>query len=271
MIIRHDLKLVFLHVPKCAGKELRKLFRLQAEEGSIDEMFNYGHSAALNRYVDYAHLPLSDLLTTESFQYLNQYRVVACVRDPYKRLASAANEFYRQKSKRHERRVIEARLTASMRERYYRKMRLGHSQLDPRFIHSLPMHRFTHLGVEPMVDHLLHCENLRKEVVSLSIELDWPTAMRSAANALPATDPAPDPQPYERDLANTLYSHDFECFGYDWDGPGQAEDRHAAETADAGRVRWIHEASGLQWHWGPTARQTERRSVPACRQKPPVR
>ena len=158
-----------------------------------------------------------------------------------------------------------------MRERYYRKMHMGHSQLDPRFIHSLPMHRFTHLGMTPMVDHLLHCENLRKEVVRLSIDLDWPFALKAAATALPASDTAPNPHQNERELANTLYKNDFECFGYDWDGSGQAEDPQAQAIVDAGQVRWIHEAEGLQWHWGPTAKKTKWRSVPACRQNPPVR
>ena len=272
MIIRHDLELVFLHVPKCAGKALRKLFRVAAKDDSVEELFNYGHSVALNRYVDFAHLPLSDLCTMSSFQYLQRYRVVACVRDPYKRLPSAANEFYRQKSKRHERRVIEQSLTPEMRERYYRKLRLGHSQLDPRFIHSLPMHRFTHLGVEPMVDHLVHCEHLRDEVVQLSIELNWPDAMREAAADLAAADLAPKPQPNERALSNAMYERDFEWFGYAWDGhQGQQPADKASKAIDAGKVRWIHEASALQWHWGPTARKEERRSVPACRENPPVR
>ena len=271
MIIRHDLKLVFLHVPKCAGKALRKLFQLGADEQSVEQLFNYGHSAALNRYLDFAHIPLSDLCTMSSFQYLRRYRVVACVRNPYKRLASAANEFYRQKSKRHERRVIEGTLTEAMRERYYRKLRLGHSQLDPRFIHSLPMHRFTHLGMEPMVDHLLHCEQLREEVVQLAINLNWPDAIREAAKDLPATDSAPDPEPNERALAHELYERDFEWFGYSWDGQGRKPSSQTAEAVDAGRVRWIHEAPELEWHWGPTARKAERRSVPACRQNPPVR
>ena len=270
MIIRHDLKLVFVHVPKCAGKELRKLFRLGAEGQSI-ELFNYGHSAALNRYVDYAHMPLSDLCTTKLFRYLERYRVVACVRDPYKRLPSAANEFYRQKSKRHERRVMEGTMTPAMRARYYRKLRLGHSQMDPRFIHSLPMHRFTHLGMEPMVDHLLHCEQLRDEAVQLSIQLNWPVAMREAAAGLPETDQAPHPQASECALANALYARDFEWFGYPWDGRRHEPGGQPSETIDAGRAQWIHEAAALAWHWGPTAQQEERPSVPACRKNPPVK
>ena len=270
MIIRHDLKLVFLHVPKCAGKQLRKLFLLGSTPESMQQLWSYGHSAELDRYVDFAHLPLSDLCTTKHFQYLNRYRVIACVRDPYKRLPSAANEFYRQKSKRHERRVIEGKLTAAMRERYYRKMRRGHSQLDPRFVHSLPMHRFTHLGMEPMVDHLFHCEQLRDEVIKLSIELNWPQAMRKAAADLPVTDPAPIPLASERALANSMYRRDFNWFGYAWDDPEPQPATKASDTMVAGKVRWIHEAPALQWHWGPTAKRDDRRSAPACREKPPV-
>ena len=271
MIIRHDLELVFLHVPKCAGKRLRKLFLCGATSSSAEQLWNYGHSAALNRYVDFAHLPLSDLCTTNSFQYLSKYRVVACIRNPYKRLASAANEFYRQRSKRDERCVIEGRLTLEMRERYYRKMRRGHSQLDPRFIHSLPMHRFTHLGFEPMVDHLLHCENLREEAIKLSTELNWPDPMKEVAADLPTTDPAPMPLPSERMLADAVYRMDFEWFGYVRGGSATGLDEVSGIAVDAGQVRWIHEASKLKWHWGPTAEREERRSVPACRENSPVR
>ena len=265
MIIRHDLKLVFLHVPKCAGKKLRELFRLEAEEAAMEELFNYGHSAALNRYVDLAHLPLADLCTMNCFRYLERYRVVACVRNPYKRLPSAANEFFRQKSKRHERRVLEGSLTPAMKERYYRKLLKGHRQLDPRFVHSFPMHRFTHLGTQPMVDHLLHCEELREETMRLSAELKWPDAMQTAATSLPKADGAPDPLPNERALANRLYELDFEWFGYDWDGQNSRRQLASTEPIDAGQVQQIHEAHALKWHWGPEAKQEERRSVPSCR------
>ena len=82
-------------------------------------------------------------------------------------------------------------MTPAMRKRYDRKQRLGHSPPDPHFIDSLPMHRFTHLGMEPMVDHLLHCEQLRDEAVQLSIRLNWPEAMQEAAEELPETDRLP--------------------------------------------------------------------------------
>ena len=268
MIIRHDLELVFLHVPKCAGTRLRALFRIGAEAHALEELWNYSHSAVLNRYIDQAHQPLSDLCTTASFRYLERYRVVACLRNPYKRLPSAANEYYRQKSKRHERRVIEGQLSLAMRQRYYQRIPLGHSQLDPRFIHSLPMHRFTHLGHEPMVDHLLHCEQLRQETRQLARQLQWPQAMREAVELLPETDPAPEPQPEERAAAEALYRRDFHWFGYS----GCPVQPHSPQPfEDAGSVEWIHQAPALQWHWGPKAEQGERRSVQACRQNPPVR
>ena len=43
------------------------------------------------------------------------------------------------------------------------------------------MHRFRHFGTEPMVDHLLHCEDLRKETTELALKMQWPQAMRRAA------------------------------------------------------------------------------------------
>ena len=125
--------------------------------------------------------------------------------------------------------------------------------------------------MEPMVDHLLHCEHLREEAIELSIKLNWPDAMREAAEGLPATDRAPHPQPWECALANELYEQDFEWFGYPRNGRNPEPRAQPSETVDAGRVRWIHGARALTWHWGPTAQREERRSVPACRETPPVR
>lgn len=262
MIIRHDLELVFLHVPKCAGTRLRNLFRLGAAPHAIEELWNFSYNEVLHRYVDLAHLPMSDLYTTNSFKYVERYRVVACIRNPYKRLPSAANEYYRQKSKHHERKVIEEGVTLEMREKYYRKLRLGHNQLDPRFIHSLPIHRFTHFGTQPMVDWLLHCENLRQEARELTKELDLPPAIQDAVEILPESDPAPEPDSKDLAEAEKLYQNDFKWFEY----PNYNCRKTSNEsTEDSNKVKWIHQAPKVQWHWGPIAEQEEPKNVKSCR------
>ena len=261
MIIRHDLELVFLHVPKCAGTRLRHLFGLGAAPGALERFWNYGHSEVLERYVDFAHLPMSDLCTMKASRFLERYTVVASIRNPYKRLRSATNEYYRQKSKRHERLVQDGLITPEQRRRYYNKLAVRHTLLDPRFIHSLPIHRFTHLGSEPQVDHLLHCEHLQAETEQLINRYDWPAEMKAAVADLPATDRSPEPTAAERHLADQLYCRDFQCFGY----PQQTASgttRASEGLADAGQVRWIHNATAVSWHWGPTAAREDRPCLP---------
>ena len=123
MIIRHDLEIVFIHVPKCAGKQLRRIFKTTENQSAIEELWNFEYNEVLERYVDLAHLPLSDLIHYPQFKYLDQYKVIACIRNPYMRLASAVNEYYRQKSKKHEDIVKSGKITSEMKARYYKKMK----------------------------------------------------------------------------------------------------------------------------------------------------
>ena len=106
MIIRHDLETVLLHVPKCAGKLLRMVLLGGVPPDAFTALWNYDWCQRLRRYVNHAHLPMQDRRMFDEFQYLKRYRVVACVRNPYRRLSSAVIEYYLQKSKRQERRVL---------------------------------------------------------------------------------------------------------------------------------------------------------------------
>ncbi|MCB4411508.1 sulfotransferase family 2 domain-containing protein [Synechococcus sp. MU1611] len=255
MIIRHDLELVFIHVPKCAGKQLRWIFKQGAEPNAIEELWNYEYSTILNRYVDLAHLPLSDLRTFAQFKYLNRYKVIACIREPYMRLPSAVNEYYRQKSKQHEKMVTERKLNIEMRRDYYKRLKSKHSELDPRFIHSLPIHRFTHYGPNAKVDYLLRCESLNKDIEELAKKLKWPKALQNAIqmkskdletkkSSIRLTDE-------EIELAERIYEIDFETFGYKRCMPGRRKEK----CGEAGEVKHIHDCDSVSWHWGPKAKK----------------
>ena len=56
---------------------------------------------------------MQDLRMFEEFDYLERY--VACVRNLYRRLHSAVNEYYRQKSKQLEQRVTASGVTPEMK------------------------------------------------------------------------------------------------------------------------------------------------------------
>ena len=263
MLIRHDLRLVFLHVPKCAGKQLRSILKETAPAGSLRELWNYSHSTILRRYVDLAHLPLHDLLAFPEFSYLDHYQVIACCRNPYARLSSAVNEFYRQRSQEEELIANTNRLTNEMKEQYYDQLSIRHSQLDPRFIHSLPIHTFTHLGEEPKVDFLLRCETLRRDFLALAKQLNWPSELREqAAQKLHDSDEATTPTVYstrEVELANYLYQTDFATFGYPLHGA--PKDQNKRPISAATEVPCLHQAESVIWHWGPTAAKSSNNAL----------
>ena len=255
MLIRHDLKIVFLHVPKCAGKQLRSILKETAPAGSLRELWNYSHSRILRRYVDLAHLPLHDLQTFPEFSYLDHYRVIACCRNPYARLPSAVNEFYRQRSKEEEEMANENRLTPQMKDFYYNQMELRHSQLDPRFIHSLPIHVFTHLGEEPKVDFLLRCETMKSDFLALAAKLNWPSMLQEQAADRLQDSPEEDADSIittrERELANYLYRTDFGTFGYPLINTGGHH--YSQHISAAASLPCLHQADTVLWHWGPSA------------------
>lgn len=286
MIIRHDLKLVFLHVPKCAGKELRDVFMAGAPEGACESLFDFSYSTRLHRYVDLAHLTMADLVHWPQFKYLSDYTVVASIRHPEERLCSAANEFYRQRSQAEESLVNQAGLPKTWLFSYCSQLPERHAQLDPRFVHSLPITWFTHLGCEPMVDHLLRCELLADQVQDLAKTLAWPDPMRELAakklrNA-PVKPQALEPSTWQ--LAQKLYPQDFTTFDYaPSEQPSESDDaagfqsRWAAKALnqlepsgctshDADLLPW---AKSVQWHWGPRCERQEPLRMTATRKEPP--
>jgi hypothetical protein len=268
MIIRHDLRLAFLHIPKCAGKSLRQLFKRGGEASSTTELWDYHYNRKLHRYVDLAHLPADDLAHFKAFRQLRRYRTVAVSRHPYLRLASAIKEFHRQRSKADEQRVNAGTLTRDDQLNYLRALPLHLAMLDPRYIHALPMRRFSHYGNLCLVTHWLRCETLRQDWTQLVEELQLPVAwLEGASQRLQASDalerealgPAADALIA---VANRLYAADFSSFGYErWPDPTlDAAGEELVQEWDQPKALshtplWIHQAGSLEWHWGPTARR----------------
>ena len=280
MIIRHDLELVFLHVPKCAGKELRDVFEAGAPEGACESLFNFAYAPRLHRYVDLAHLPMADLTHWPQFRYLERYTVVASIRHPQERLSSAANEFHRQRSPQEEALVNGPGLPPPLLHAYLAQLPQRHAQLDPRFIHSLPITWFTHLGTEPMVDHLLRCEQLADEVQELAQTLHWPDEMRELAARKLRNGTAMPPQADlgEWELAKRLYAQDYATFGYvptpqpcaeskgdssRWTATALSQlEPTACVSHDADLLPW---ATSVHWHWGPSCERQESPCLAATR------
>ena len=224
MIIDHGLQLVLLHVPKCAGTSLRRAFledgRAQGRE--LVEFFDFAFNPVLRRQVDLAHLPLMDLRHFPEWRVLQRYRVIACIRHPYQRLASACREFLKQKSRATE---VQVRTAPPSREQllsYLRRLPAALDAHDLRWVHGFPIHWFTHYGQRPKVHHLLRCSDLNDDLTALGEQLNWPASLRQRLDAVGAgagkrSDGELEPLRQDPDLqalANVLHAEDFDAFGF---------------------------------------------------------
>lgn len=231
MIIDHSLGLVFLHVPKCAGTALRTAWQDAAEGRDVVSFFDFGFDPVLQRQVDLAHQPLMDLRHRKEWRFLRRYHVVACIRHPYQRLASACREYYRQHSRESE---LQMRREPPSREQmlhYLRRLPGAMDAHDLRYVHGFPISWFSHYGSKPMVDTLLRCGQLADDLNALSARLELPAALTAQLQRVGAGDgrrPSAALDQLERDpdlraLAHVLHRDDFRCFGFER-SPAQFED-----------------------------------------------
>lgn len=265
MIICHDLRLVFLHIPKCAGTALRSIFEQETVAGSSVAFFDFGYSHILRRYVDRAHLPLMDLRHLPEWRYLKRYHTVACIRHPYARLASACREFYRQHSRDTQQQMLRQVPSPEQLLAYLEALPAALEAHDLRYVHGFPITWFTHYGARPMVDTLLRVDHLSEDLAILFERHDLPEKLRAAllavADRTSPTKPSPSLAPLRQNpnlmaIANLLHSEDFPTFQY------QATDATLTDIALASRLdrcmqtRDVHAvphtsmAPRLQWYWG---------------------
>lgn len=223
MIIDHDLQLVLLHVPKCAGTSLRRAFLEDGSQRSVESLFDFEFDPVLKRQVDRAHRPLMDLRHRPEWRWLQRYRVVAAIRHPYQRLASACREFLKQKSRATEVQVRSTPPSTAQLLSYLRRLPAAMDAHDLRWVHGFPIHWFTHYGQRPKVHHLLRCSHLNEDLAALGEQLSWPDSLRqrlALVGAGAGRREAEDLEPLQRNadlqaLANLLHADDFSCFGFE--------------------------------------------------------
>lgn len=88
MIIDDTHRLVFVHIPKCAGTSVKRAMRpLDSMAGAFE---GFGHHPALGHY-HRAHIPLPDLAAhfSDAFAKVETYTSFAILRDPLARFQSA--------------------------------------------------------------------------------------------------------------------------------------------------------------------------------------
>lgn len=210
VIISHNFKFVFIHIPKCAGTSIRnRLLELDPEAVSF-----WGKEWAphLGRQVDAAHRPIEDLIMLDELkQILREYFVFAFVRNPYERFLSSIAEFRRECSES---------LNVSEVETLLSSLTPNTLRSDVTYVHFCPMRYFTHVGNKRWVDEIYDFADLEAGLVRFSRAVGI-----SPGKVLPLQSFNVSKRlrrPSENILTskvikaiNNIYSQDFELFGYD--------------------------------------------------------
>ncbi|MDU8928292.1 sulfotransferase family 2 domain-containing protein [Alisedimentitalea sp. MJ-SS2] len=99
MIVNDTCRVVFLHIPKCAGTTVRNVLALYDQHHGRFYDKSVANHPLLGR-LDYAHIPLAVLRDyfPEDFDRVIKYRSFALIRDPHFRFPSSLHERFVQRS-----------------------------------------------------------------------------------------------------------------------------------------------------------------------------
>lgn len=205
MIIIHELSLIIIHNPKCAGKALRDAFL--ALDADVATFWHWSFSVQLGRHIDMAHLPLNLLRDYPEWALFERYTVIAVIRNPVDRFFSALKEHESQ----HNRKLNDEEYLLDLDE-----IRVEH---DPRYIHFCPQHRFTHLGNKRKVDFIARQENLIDDLRAIGVIAGLGEKYFDVIEGLPSHQVTSEIVSDDRKetfmpLIKRLYLRDFLLFGY---------------------------------------------------------
>jgi len=263
VLICHNWKTIFIHIPKCAGTLFRKELQQHAPFGSTVSFWEFSYQTTIRRYVDLAHLPLADLRHFPEWELLNKYHTMAIVRNPYERLASACVEYYRHKSPETYKQMLAQAPSKDQLLAYLRALPRGLECRDLRYVHAFPMIWFTHYGNQPMIDTLLHCECLEDDIRISCDQAILPTELREKlisiserehkVNVSLASELSNDPD--LQALANILYQEDFTIFNYerlniDFIDSSLADLAQSFRETRSHEIKHMDYAPRVLWHWG---------------------
>lgn len=169
MIINHDFRIAFLHIPKCAGTTVRRPLESLNQWQEAGPPWRRAHPNL--GMVDYAHLPLAVLRAhfPDAFASVVDYRAFALVRDPYSRFASSVSERIRWGEGALLAKLSPAELKKSLDESidYLSRQPSSSCCLPLGYIHFQRQSDYIVLDGEPLVDAVYPVERvaqLREEV-----------------------------------------------------------------------------------------------------------
>ena len=184
MIISHEAKFVFVHIPKCAGTFIREpLTAIDSYGGRFTARVE--HHAELGM-VDFVHLPLNTLRQyfPEEFDCVVHYESAAVVRDPIFRFRSSVSQYLDRQTDRPLRAHTHKSLRASVSELMDRiRCADARSSLLPHhLIHFQRQVDYLLIDDEVVINHIFPLERC-DELFSLSCLRDaaLPTISKAAS------------------------------------------------------------------------------------------
>jgi len=146
MLIIPDKKVIFLHNPKTAGSSITQ----EIIKSDPNVLWFWG----IQDNIDKAHITLQQLNNINPDYLSEAYFRFTVVRNPYDRVVSSYLDF------------VEKNGTTLVFDEYLEQIQLQKYLTDPRFIHGIPQHYYTHIDNELKVK-FLKFENLDMEFLEL--------------------------------------------------------------------------------------------------------
>ena len=203
MIINHKNKFIIFHIPKCAGKILRKTFQSEKTDTG-DAWWHWSYSQDYAAWQDLAHGPLNELRNLEIWNLVMKYTTIAVIRNPYNRFKSSLNEHKTWHKRESDKEILDE----------LDEIRISR---DPRYIHFCPMHLFTHIGNKRFVDFIAHQETLVDDLRYIGYTAGFNESFFKQLETIPVPEPVREQMPLADNLTsiiNRFYIRDFQLFNY---------------------------------------------------------
>jgi len=210
MLISKKFKLVYVHIPKCAGIGLRK--KLTDLDPDCINFWSWEWDKKLSRYIDKAHMALSDCLHYKDIRdALRDYFVFTIVRNPYERFFSATDEhIYQHDIPRNK--YIYGEILESLDPTKIR--------YNAKYVHFCPMHYFTHIGNKCIVDEIYYLDSLDYgltrlcQIAEINPKLIFPFSVHNIKSGDHRENIYSLLRPDHINTINTLYDRDFFLYGF---------------------------------------------------------
>jgi hypothetical protein len=178
MILSPGHGFAFIHIPKCAGSNIRE--QLERFDETKGEFWGVKLHPELGR-IDYAHLPLDVLRAhfPETFEILRGVETFAVTRDPLPRFRSSFAEHVKIYRKTRLADLSEDEIGRLLDETMQALERLGDGPPPAEYSHFTPQWRYAELDGQRFVDRLVPLERIGDLFAALSDK----TGVRFSATA----------------------------------------------------------------------------------------